>query len=71
MELEFDENKEITDFEIVNVEILSIQKIREEAQEIDDYYYSYFSNDPENDEYFNRDCNEESIYFRKLLRKRY
>ena len=68
MELKFDENKEITDFEIVNVEIISIQKIREEAQEIDDHYYRRYS---EKFDYYNQDCEEESLYFRKLLWDRY
>ena len=68
MELKFDENKEITDFEIVNVEMICVQKIFEQAREIDDHYYR---NDPKNVDYYNQVCNEESLYFRKLLRERY
>ena len=68
LELKFDENKEITDYEIVNVEIVGFEKMREETQIIDDHYYS---NDPENANYFNQLCNEESFYFRKLLFERY
>ena len=68
MELKFDENKEIIDYEIVNVEIVGFEKMREETQIIDDHYCS---NDPENADYYNQVCNEESLYFRKLLWKRY
>ena len=73
MELKFDENIQIIDFEIVNVEIVDFQKIQKETQIIDDHYYrnepGFFR--PENVDYYNQVCNEESLYFRKLLFERY